>query len=495
MPTTNLLNGITTAAIVTLAAATVTAPATAQPSFTNTPVVAAKSAKPVYKGINVDTRADRKKSRLLHKTTLKAGTKTYVFVPNKKNIKKVTFFLNNKKIRTEVHPPFDMHGGSVKKAWGTTFPAGKHTAKAIVTFTNGKTQTRLATFTVKGKSNTPGKPGQKVVYRGINVDTNPDRSTSRILHKATLNGGQKVAVFVPAKKNIKKVAFSLNGKHVRTESHAPFDMHGGSVKEAWGSVFPAGKHSVQALVTFTNGKTQLRQADFTVNKTPAVKPGKKPMFMASQSPDRSNPYPLDGELFTNNEWQTCAFILNTGNIAKVDFHHDGNLYRTDTKAPFDVNGSDSFGNSHPLSGVMHYNGRNKIKAQVHFTDGTSTWVSAQIRRDAADPHPDFGPRPRYFRSPWISGSDALDGSTIKTGTLPTIYLPDNPGYRKVTFTLNGKHIHTDHRSTFTLHKGNLFKAKDLKPGKYTLKAKGYYLNPKKHGAKSKTWTAKFTVKK
>ena len=106
------------------------------------------------------------------------------------------------------------------------------------------------------------------------VSPNPDRSSPVQLDGATLNG--KIYVFVKNSEAIDKVDFYLDGgwrskTPVQTDPKPPFDFVGTA---ADGTALPydttklaTGSHSIRAVLTWSNGTTSKRRADFMVTTT------------------------------------------------------------------------------------------------------------------------------------------------------------------------------------------------------------------------------------
>lgn len=108
-----------------------------------------------------------------------------------------------------------------------------------------------------------------------------DRSSPVPLDGRTLAG--RTFVFTADVPGVKTVAFTLDGKAVRTEAYTPFDMHGSSTT----SPFPAtgwdtrtvanGSHVVGATLVYTDGHSQLLKATVKVaNVTTAPAPAPVP---------------------------------------------------------------------------------------------------------------------------------------------------------------------------------------------------------------------------
>jgi len=101
------------------------------------------------------------------------------------------------------------------------------------------------------------------------VSNRSDRSSPYVLDGATISGGS-VYVFVDTpSEDIATVKFTMDGRFVKTEYAAPYDLFG---TYSNGQAAPletrrnSGDHTVTAEVRFSDGSTQTVSADFTINR-------------------------------------------------------------------------------------------------------------------------------------------------------------------------------------------------------------------------------------
>lgn len=94
--------------------------------------------------------------------------------------------------------------------------------------------------------------------------TKANRSSPHLLNGATITG--TVAIFVTPSSSAKKVTFTLDGKTARVEGDAPYDFAGTAYSNANLHSFASlakGKHTVTAVIAFSNGTSKTVSASFT----------------------------------------------------------------------------------------------------------------------------------------------------------------------------------------------------------------------------------------
>ena len=173
---------------------------------------------------------------------------------------RVQFRLDGGREITENSAPFDLartQGRSARGLDTTMLANGTHTVTAVVRLRDGATQRSTATFIVDNGSSA----------KSINYSTASERSGSRSLDGATL-GGRQVYVFVgPATRIVgASVAFSVDGRLVRVESQAPYDLSGtarnGAARPFVLTSLRRGAHTVTVEFRLPGGMTITQKASF-----------------------------------------------------------------------------------------------------------------------------------------------------------------------------------------------------------------------------------------
>ena len=134
------------------------------------------------------------------------------------------------------------------------------------------------------------------------LSLNPDRSNAVRLDGSTVKG--QIYVFVRDSENLDKVDFYLDSRRrtkppVRTETEPPFDLAGTA---ADGTAVPydtkglaEGSHSIKVVLTWTNGTTSSRRANFTVangaTTTPTTAPPPPTTTAPAPPPTTTAPAP------------------------------------------------------------------------------------------------------------------------------------------------------------------------------------------------------------
>jgi hypothetical protein len=127
----------------------------------------------------------------------------------------------------------------------------------------------------------------------------------------------------------------------------------------------------------------------------------------STSNTRSNPSVLNGQSFPTSSSIYVFTSPNTTKITSVAYTADGAAVRTESKAPYDLGGSnDMNGTANPYTVQA---GTHTVAAQINFSDGTSTTVSgAYTGTSTAPPPPPNGDLDRRIRSINISAFNPAD---------------------------------------------------------------------------------------
>ncbi|MFO1418144.1 MAG: family 16 glycosylhydrolase [Methylotetracoccus sp.] len=182
----------------------------------------------------------------------------YAFVPDPGGIAKVEFLLDGTLFHTENLAPWDFNGTAATANLALPFntanlASGVHTIVARATMKSATVQTASASFSVGPSPTAPS---------GILLSYAPDRSNAVDLNGRTLTGN--VYMFV-ASSGVSQVRFSIDGKLVKIENIAPFDLAGTSTNGSTALAFNAssltpGTHTVQAQLSLSNGASKTATA-------------------------------------------------------------------------------------------------------------------------------------------------------------------------------------------------------------------------------------------
>ena len=176
-------------------------------------------------------------------------------------IRRVEFRLDGGALITENSAPFDLarSRGAIARGFDTSLLTnGTHTVTAFVRLRNGTTQRSTATFVVDNG------PSAKT----ISWSTSPDRSGAQPLDGATLPG-RRVYVFVSPTTAVAdaSVYFRRNGRLIRVENIAPYDL-GGTSRDGTARPFTLtglrrGSHTITVEFRLPGGVTITQTARFT----------------------------------------------------------------------------------------------------------------------------------------------------------------------------------------------------------------------------------------
>jgi lysophospholipase L1-like esterase len=140
----------------------------------------------------------------------------------------------------------------------STLSPGVHTA-TITADANGYTETIIE---VSYSVTTPGGSVYSLLF-----STSSDRSGPAALDEAFVSG--EIYVFTGPDDGVSKVTFSLDGAIVKTEGLAPFDLLGSTVADVPipydTTQLADGQHEISALITLTDGGSELISGTFEVN--------------------------------------------------------------------------------------------------------------------------------------------------------------------------------------------------------------------------------------
>lgn len=237
---------------------------------------------------------------------------------------------------------------------------------------------------------------------------------------------------------IRSVAFSVDGRLVRTEAQAAYDL-GGTAGNGAGLpyVLSAGQHRVSAAVTATSGGVSTLTATFTVASGPAPA---TPQLLWARSGSHTGGAALSGATAPTPLY---VWVSDNGVTRSVAFSVDGRAARTEESAAYDLGGTAPNGSGLPYQLTA---GAHRITAVVTSVSGTTANLGASFTvADATTPTPPTPtptpPTPTgepasacYIDAPGgnVSDGHSTDRTTFapSTGTLRAVMLfvdfPDAP---------------------------------------------------------------------
>jgi hypothetical protein len=194
----------------------------------------------------------------------------YLEPDGSKPVRRVTYLLDGNPFSTDFAAPFDFAGTSYKRpCWRCPYDAypfesnllslGEHLITAVILFKDGTGTTIESSFTVTNTT-----PHQLL------VSSSAGRSAPVPLDGATLSGRQYLFLGPADDPIVGKAAviFRIDGKLMRLESVAPYDISG-TRRDGTANAFDTrrlrnGPHEVTALVVLNGTARILYSADFRV---------------------------------------------------------------------------------------------------------------------------------------------------------------------------------------------------------------------------------------
>ena len=174
-------------------------------------------------------------------------------------------------------------------------------------------------------------------------------------------------------------------------------------------------------------------------------------LQVSTRTDRSSPSPLQSSSFEAGS-DIYVFTSPTAGATKVTFYLDGSQssYRTDTKPPFDLAGSnDSTGTAKPFQ--VPATGSHSVRAKVYHGSRVLETISSSYTSTAPpSPQPVLQASPSPTRSPASQlGGDYQTGSNLYV-------FADNTGtdVSRVEFWIDGSLFHTEFNAPYDLAGSN-----------------------------------------
>jgi hypothetical protein len=191
-------------------------------------------------------------------------------------------------------------------------------------------------------------------------------SKSSNLSGATALEGAKVDgniyVFTGPDTGVSRVIFSVDGVVTRTESLAPYELMGGAAFDT--SKLSPGKHEITADIQLSDGSSELVSAIFTVPFTDSLY-----SLLVSKTPYLSSATALEGATVGGDIY---VFTGPDTEVSRVIFSVDGVVGRTESLAPFELEGGAAF-NTKQLSSGVH-----QVTASVQLKNGSTEVIGASF---------------------------------------------------------------------------------------------------------------------
>jgi alpha-tubulin suppressor-like RCC1 family protein len=227
---------------------------------------------------------------------------------------------------------------------------------------------------------------QPILDYQIRYSTSSNRSNSRSLGGANVTGD--IYVFVTPSENVKSVSFYIDDQQrqsspFRTETNAPFDLAGtqnnGRANSFDIDQLGNGPHRLDVRIELDDDRTVITGLSFSVDAPPPPPPPLDPdeyQLLWSTSSNRSNPMPLDGATVSGSIY---VFAGPDQAIESVSFYIDdpsmsGEPYRTETNAPFDLQGTRNNGRANSLNTDLLVIGQRTFTMKILFANGEDALV-------------------------------------------------------------------------------------------------------------------------
>lgn len=288
-----------------------------------------------------------------------------------------------------------------------------------------------------------------------------------------------IYVFTSPDTGVSKVTFSIDGVATQTETKAPFELAGGKAYDA--SKLSSGEHQMTAMMYLDNGSTQLISANFTIpsaddnsGSSSSDNTGSSSYddtdnenfhdIFVSTSSNLSGAAVLEG---AEVEGDVYVFTGPDSEVSKVTFSVDGDVTRTESKAPFELVGGAAFDTSQLSSG------EHEIIAKLELVNGSTETVSAiftvpSSSEDSSSSYTDTEYEILVSDTPYLSGATALHGATVD-GDIYVFTGPDT-GVSSVTFSVDGDVTKTETAAPFELAGGAAFNTSQLRRGRHVIAA-------------------------
>ncbi len=398
-----------------LAAGTITISATVD-GTTGTTTVRVEPQPILNYELRYSTSSTRSNSRSLSGANLTGNV--YIFVTPSENVASVDFYLddplrNSSPRRTETNAPFDF-AGTQNNGRANPFDTdllrngtgAGHSVTAVIRLEDGRVVTVSRSFSLEDLP-PPIEPLPPGEYELL-WSQSSNRSNPMPLDGATVTGN--IYVFTGPDQAVESVSFYINDIDLespphRIETRAPFDLQGAGgngranaydteplaeLRGTLGSILLGGSNAVfTAVFTFTDGTTL--QIDANVNVVlPVVEeplPPDEYQLLWSASSDRSDPVPLAGE--TTISGDIYVFTSPDQAVESVSFYIEdpgtqNAPYRTETNAPFDLEGTRGNGRANafdtePFSDAnATFTPQVWFTAVITFTNGDTTQINHRV---------------------------------------------------------------------------------------------------------------------
>jgi len=208
----------------------------------------------------------------------------------------------------------------------------------------------------------------------LSLSTTSNRSNIIVIKKAVLSG-DAFSFLTPLFPNseVKEVEFFIDGDFINNESSAPYDLNGTHLR-GYSRGFNTEKlfdgfHTLDAVISFLSGGNQTISNKFeTLNYDFKL--------YASHSNTRSEKFPLQDAIFSDN---ACIFLMPLHPslpISSVDYFIDNSFVKREWNAPYDIKGTHSNGNAIMFDSFAFRNGTHRVSARIQFSNGRRHHISS-----------------------------------------------------------------------------------------------------------------------
>ena len=373
------------------------------------------------------------------------GTLAWNATPNR-SVAKTEFLVNSEVVATDTTSPFATSLDTKQIA------NGSYPFVVRVTANDGSTASASARVTV-----TNGLP-------------NTFWMTQNVWDGIVLAGSHRWTA-TPNGSSVSKVYFSVDGRRVATERHAPYATTVDTRSLADGT------HRFEARAVAVDGRTVTSSATVTVANTVAPPP--------------PSPSTTLGVTQTAGDGQTLSGLVGWGAIptgrsaTRVEFSIDGRMLWTERYPPYEYGGDGNKLDSRTLADGTHV-----LSVKAFSSDGSTATASAAVtvrNATAPSPAPAVAPSPSTSPSgttspvpsaPTVPGlvSSIVDGQVLDRALRWTATVTAAPVSR-VEFYIDGVLRSTERIAPYVFGGDDaLFDPTQLGKGKHTLVVKGYGTN-------------------
>jgi CxxC motif-containing protein len=276
----------------------------------------------------------------------------YVFTGPDTGVSQVVFSLDGAVVMTESLAPYELAGGAAFDA--SKLSPGQHKITADIKLTNGSSKLVSGVFTI------PSAGSGNNNLHDIFMSKSSNLSGATALEGAKVDGN--IYVFTGPDTGVSRVIFSVDGVVTRTESLAPYELMGGAAFDT--SKLSPGKHEITADIQLSDGSSELVSAIFTVPFTDSLY-----SLLVSKTPYLSSATALEGATVGGDIY---VFTGPDTEVSRVIFSVDGVVGRTESLAPFELEGGAAF-NTKQLSSGVH-----QVTASVQLKNGSTEVIGASF---------------------------------------------------------------------------------------------------------------------